>query len=125
MHSGFRGGHLGLRRTQKAVQQRAYWVGWATETKRVCQCCDLCARYRRGPVPRQNMTTGAPWERVGIDITGPHPKSTRGNIHMLTVMDYFSKWADAFPIRNQEASTIAKVLVDRVFAYFGAPIQKS
>ena len=69
------------------------------------------------------MTTGAPWERVGIDITGPHPKSTRGNIYMLTVMDYFSKWADAFPIRNQEASTIAKVLVDRVFAHFGAPIQ--
>ena len=57
------------------------------------------------------MTAGAPWERVGIDITGPHPKSTRGNIYMLTVMDYFSKWADAFPIRNQEASTIAKVLL--------------
>ena len=33
VHSGFGGGHLGLRRIQKAVQQRAYWVGWATETK--------------------------------------------------------------------------------------------
>jgi len=38
-------------------------------------------------------------------------------------MDYFTKWADAFPIRNQEASTIAKVLVERVFAYFGTPLQ--
>jgi len=38
-------------------------------------------------------------------------------------MDNFTKWADAFPMRNQEAATVAQVLVDRVFAYFGAPIQ--
>jgi hypothetical protein len=42
---------------------------------------------------------------------------------MLTVVDYFTKWSDAFPIRNQEAVTVAKVLVDRVFSYFGVPLQ--
>jgi len=69
------------------------------------------------------MTTGAPWERLGVDITGLHPKSSRGHVYILTVMDYSTKWADAFPIRNQEASTIAKVLVERVFAYFNTPLQ--
>jgi hypothetical protein len=61
------------------------------------------------------MRTGGPWERVGIDITGPHPKSSKGYIYILTIIDYFSKWADAFPIRNQEASTVAKTLVDSLF----------
>jgi len=127
VHSGFGGGHLGSKRTARAVQERAYWVGWGADTRRFCQRCAVCARYRRGAAPKQgtlqDMTTGGPWERLGVDITGPHPKSSRGHIYILTVIDYFTKWADAFPIRNQEASTVAKVLVERVFAYFGTPLQ--
>ena len=69
------------------------------------------------------MTVGMPWERIGVDIKGPHPKSRNGYKYILTISDYFTKSADAFPIRNQEASTVAKVLVDRVFAYLGTPIQ--
>jgi hypothetical protein len=69
------------------------------------------------------MTTGEPFERIGVDITGPHPKSSSGYIYILTLVDYFSKWCDAFPMRNQEASSIASILVDRVFSYFGTPLQ--
>ena len=62
-------------------------------------------------------------ERISIDITGPHPTSSAGHKYMLTMVDQFSKWAEAFPIRNQEATTVAKVLMDRVFCYLGTPIQ--
>ena len=37
-------------------------------------------------------------------------------------MDSFSKWAEAYPLRNKEAETIAKVLVEQVFARFGCPL---
>jgi len=37
-------------------------------------------------------------------------------------MDGFTKWAETFPLRNKEAETIAKVLVEQVFARFGAPL---
>ena len=37
-------------------------------------------------------------------------------------MDSFSKWAKAYPLRNKEAETIAKVLVEQVFARFGVPL---
>ena len=38
-------------------------------------------------------------------------------------MDHFSKWADAIPIRNHTASTVARVLFNRVFVYMGVPLQ--
>ena len=41
----------------------------------------------------------------------------------MTICDHFTKWADAFPIGNQEASTVAKVLVEHMFASLGTPIQ--
>ena len=39
-----------------------------------------------------------------------------------TVIDVFSKWLEVFPIRNKEALTVAKVLVDRVFCRMGTPL---
>ena len=37
-------------------------------------------------------------------------------------MDSFTNWAEAFPLRNKEAETIAKVLVEQVFSRFGIPL---
>ena len=37
-------------------------------------------------------------------------------------MDSFTKWAEAFPLRNKEAETIARVLVEQVFSRFGIPL---
>jgi len=34
----------------------------------------------------------------------------------------FSKWLEIFPIRNKEALTVAKVLVERVFCRMGTPL---
>ena len=36
-------------------------------------------------------------------------------------MDYFTKWPEAYAIPNQEASTIAEVLVTTLFCRFGTP----
>ena len=68
------------------------------------------------------VLAGAPYERWYLDLTGPHPKSAEGNIWILTIMDGFTKWAEAFPLKNKEALTIAKVLVEQVFARFGVPL---
>ena len=126
IHAGFTSGHMGERRTLEQVKRRAYWIGWAADTKRHCRMCPECCSYKRGAQRQghlQKMTVGMPWERVGVDITGPHPKSRNGYTYILTISDYFTKWADAFPIRNQEASTVANVLVDRILSYMGMPLQ--
>jgi hypothetical protein len=69
------------------------------------------------------MRVGEPWERIGVDITGPHPPSAKGNRYILTCIDHFSKWVEVFPMRNQEATTVARLLVDKVFCTHGMPIQ--
>jgi len=37
-------------------------------------------------------------------------------------MDSFTKWAEAFPLRNKEAEPTAKILVEHVFSRFGIPL---
>ena len=60
-------------------------------------------------------------ERVGIDILGPFPRTERGKRYILTVMDYFTKWPEAYCLPDQEAETIADALIEGMFSRFGAP----
>jgi len=69
------------------------------------------------------MCVGAPEEKVAIDITGPHPHTSKGNNFMVTMLDHFTKYAFAFPVRTHDAVTVAKHLVERVFLVYGVPSQ--
>lgn len=52
---------------------------------------------------------------------GPLPETVHGNKHLLVVMDHFTKWCEVFPTKDQKASTVAEILVNRVFSRFGPP----
>jgi len=126
-HGDMTGGHLGRKRTEVQVQRRGYWPGWSEDVRRFLRTCGPCTQYHRGPPPRlaplNPMLVGEPFERVSIDITGPHPRSVKGHIFLLTVMDNYTKWAEAIPLRNHTAPTVARALMTHVFARFGMPLQ--
>ena len=125
-HTHMCAGHLGFKKTAEQVQRRAYWVGWRRDVERFCRQCDECNRYHRGRLPKtallQPIVTGDVWERLSVDLTGPHPRTKRGSQYILTCIDHFSKWAEAFPIPNKEAVTVARVLVEQVFCRMGTPL---
>ena len=54
---------------------------------------------------------GAPMERTAVDVLGPLPESEQGNKCLLLMADYFTKWTEAFPMQNQEANTVAEIVV--------------
>jgi len=58
-----------------------------------------------------------------MPLIGPHPTSSKGNKYILTVIDHFAKWVELFPMRNQEAPTVAGILMDRVICQHGCPLQ--
>jgi transposase InsO family protein len=126
-HSGMTGGHMGYRKTAAAIQRRAYWPTWSSDLTQFIKACEPCARYHRGAIHHQVLLQtpmiGEPWERVSIDITGPHPKSTRSKQYILTLVDHFSKWAEAIPLVNHTAPSVAKALMTHVFSRFGVPRQ--
>jgi len=126
-HASISGGHMGVKKTQDKIAMSVYWIGWQRDVRKYCLKCDACARYHRGGAKKrgelQAMCVGAPWERLAIDITGPHPLSGKGNKFIITVIDHFTKYAFAFPVRNHEARTVAKYLVERIFLVYGVPLQ--
>jgi len=69
------------------------------------------------------MTLSSPWKRIGVDVTGSHPRSSKKNVFIITAIDHFTKYTFAMPARNHEATTVARFLVDKIFTQFGTPRQ--
>ncbi|GBM18796.1 Retrovirus-related Pol polyprotein from transposon 412 [Araneus ventricosus] len=59
---------------------------------------------------------------MALDILGSFPVTTRGNRYVLILMDYFTKWPEAILIPDQEASTVAEVLVRTWISHYGVPM---
>lgn len=64
-----------------------------------------------------------PFERLQMDILGPLPTSSSGKRYLLVVVDCFTKWVEAFPLRNIRANTVAEVFVQEVISRHGVPEQ--
>ena len=127
LHDSPVGGHLGVSKTLGKVRARFYWIHCRRDVEEWCHKCDLCAS-RKGPrvktrSPLQLYNVGEPMERVAKDVLGPLPETESGNKYILIAMDYFSKSPEAYALPNQEAVTVANVLVSQFFSRFGVPAE--
>lgn len=118
-------GHLGVTKTLARVRQRFYWPGLQGDVRRYVSGCHSCSR-RKGPTqkkraPMQTEQAGVPMERTATYILGEFPESELGNIYIVVISDYFTKWTEAFAMPNMESRTVAKLLVEEVVARFGVP----
>ncbi|GBN14381.1 Transposon Ty3-I Gag-Pol polyprotein [Araneus ventricosus] len=125
-HDSASGGHFGVMKTLSKTQERFYWDRLRTDVENWCRECHAC-RARKGPKTRtkgrlQRYNVGAPFERMALDILVPFPVTTKGNRYVLVLMDYFTKWPEAIPIPDQEASTVAEELVRSWISCYGVPM---
>ena len=55
------------------------------------------------------------WYLVGMDTIGPtKPTSKRGHRYVLTLIDYYTKWPEAIPLRSKDGKTVARVLYQQL-----------
>ncbi len=66
---------------------------------------------------------GAPFDHVVFDVIGPLLITGKGNRFILTMIDYFSKWAVVYALPNHRAETVAECIVNHWIAHHGIPIR--
>ncbi|KAJ8344651.1 hypothetical protein SKAU_G00288440 [Synaphobranchus kaupii] len=61
-----------------------------------------------------------PFSRIGIDLVGPLPWSSRGHQYILVVLDYATRYPEAIPLRTIATKGIARELM-LLFSRVGLP----
>ena len=117
--------HLGRRKTLHALQHFCYWFKMHKDVAFWIQTCDSCQRKKPPvPTPKAPMKIylpGEPGQRVAMDICGALETTTSGNKYVLVISDHFSKYTEAYPLKDQTAESVARVLVREWFVKKGPP----
>ena len=115
-------GHQGIVKTLQRLQESAYWVGMAQNVAKYCRQCTVCQQAKLPaptPAPLTNVPIGGPWQMLAADILEV-PVSRHNNRYLLVVTDYFTKWAEAVPLRDQTATSISAAVI-KICCSFGIP----
>ena len=119
-------GHLGTTKTYYRIRRQYFWKNMYAEVDNYCQSCEACATRRLGS-PRPIAPLGTlpavsyPFERIAVDVVGPFPRTNKGNRVLVVFVDHFTKWPEAFAVPNQEAKTIARLLVTEIISRYSIP----
>ena len=70
----------------------------------------------------RHCVVGMSFERIAIDTAGPFPVTDNGNVYIMVVGDYFTKWVEIYAIANQ-VTTAAKELVHNFCCRYAAPME--
>ncbi|XP_041793622.1 uncharacterized protein zgc:113436 [Chelmon rostratus] len=117
------GHHLGQKKTVHRIQSKYYWLGIIKDVVDWIKVCDTCQHTERNKNLARTVRpikVDAPWDIVGIDIIGPFPETQQGNTSVILLIDYFSKWPEAFPVQKTDALSVARCISKCIYR-FGAP----
>lgn len=116
--------HAGIRASKKLIGSRFFWPHMNTDVAswtKTCIKCQISKVQRHTISPIQNFAIPkGRFEHIHIDLVGPLPPSG-GCTHILTVIERFTRWPEAFPLTNTSAKTVAKTLFQQYMTRFGIP----
>ncbi|XP_075456701.1 protein NYNRIN-like [Ascaphus truei] len=87
---------------------------------RACQVCQTCNPSSTQTVPTQHLAKpDYPWQRIQVDHI--HMPPAGGYEYVLVVVDLFSGWPEAYPVKNMTARVTAKKMLIEIACRFGIP----
>src|SRR5258705_7462472 len=119
------GGHLGFTKTYNKIKSRYYWLGMLKILENYVRTCPDCqGRKQPKMLPAgllQSIPIGEPWDRVGIDLLGPFPRSKAGNNMIVAATDYATRMVITKAMPNGTAPEVAHFIVEDIICKFGSP----
>ncbi|XP_060799313.1 retrovirus-related Pol polyprotein from transposon opus isoform X1 [Neoarius graeffei] len=116
-------GHLGFDKSYSLVRDRFYWPRMKLDAEKYCKTCERCIKRKTLPqraAPLSHIQSSGPMDLVCIDFLSIEPDS-RNVCNVLVVTDHFTRYAQAFPTKDQTAVTVARTLWERYFIHYGLP----
>lgn len=118
--------HPGIRASRKMMSERYFWPAMNSVVANWVKACLGCQkakviRHTKSPIESFAVPKGR-FDHIHIDIVGPLP-SSEDKSYLLTVVDRFTRWPEAYPLSDISAITVAKTFVEQYVSRFGCPLR--
>ncbi len=121
-HDSPLGAHGGIQDTIDKIKEHYYFQRLATVVYDYVKSCPACQSRKITPIHTHEKivaypTPSAPFQVWQIDLYGPLPCSSSGNIYIFTALDMFSKFLVNIPIASKDALTVSSAVYQLVTMY--------
>ena len=111
--------------THSKIQLHYFWPGMSDFVRDRITACHKCIA-RKSPVNRHQPMGHVPvsgrFERVSMDLLDVSVISAKGYKYILVVCDYFTKYTEAYPLKDKTARSVADALMDIWLPRYGFPM---
>lgn len=126
VHVGECGAHQSGPRMRMKIQHIGYF--WPTMTEDCIKYASSCLKcqehgnlHHKPPVALHSTVSSWPFAEWGTDVVGPFETTANGYQYILAATDYFSKWAEAIPLREVTGEATARFFRNNIIHRFGIP----
>ena len=113
-------GHFGQRRTLHLLQQRYYWSGQSRDVQNFVRSCHVC-QTENPEWPKshelRSIAPGGRFNRCGLDLIGPLPRTASGNEYIITCVEYSTRFGAAAALPDKRSETIARWLANYISVF--------
>ena len=119
--------HQGIVRSKQRLRELYWWpsmdrmVEDAIRHCSACQTSDKVTRTHNTPLQSVPLPDG-PWQKIGIDITGPFDPNKPSQKYAIVAIDYYSKWPEVAFVSEVTTHTVITFLT-QLFAREGLPTE--
>jgi len=106
-------GHLGVDRVTHLARERVFWPKMESDIEHyvtnVCRCLKQRRPHQKKRAPLQSITSSSQMDLISIDFV--HLETSSGGYeYILTIVDHFSRFLQAYATKDKSAKSAARHL---------------
>lgn len=65
-----------------------------------------------------------PFEKVSMDVSRPYRETSRGNVYILSFVNWLTNWPETYVVPDKKAQTVADLVMNKIFPRHISPVQQ-
>ena len=88
-----------------------------------CVTCQTASAKKPRPPLQETDIPPYPFAKMALDLSGPYPTTMSGNRYIVSFIDIYSGWPEAYAVPDKAEDRIVHLILEEIFPRFGCPLE--
>ena len=118
-------GHMGVQKVYQTIKEKYYWINLYKDIYSLVEHCVTCKKRNLTQQKATSLETGMapfPFACLSLDLSGPFRQTISGNNYIISFVDLYSGWVEAYPLQEKSAEAVIQILLNEIIPRFSCPL---